>query len=204
MWIHLDPLRIWNHVFPGGWTVRLMWLTTVYPLQPSVLADVCLAVLEMRSCVGRDVAPEAAAAIGSFTTHVLYLDQHMLFFAAWIQYQNTVLGGVVRVTHKSIPQLQRIICRGGWELHPGQQELTSLGLSLPVGDSQRLPTSANWCSDFPSELVDMFHGSTISGPVFVWAPLSNSYRYKEGYSSSNVTIALNNYLSNVKHKNSEE
>lgn len=79
MWIHLDPLRIWNHVFPGGWTVRLMWLTTVYPLQPSVLADVCLAVLEMRSCVGRDVAPEAAAAIGSFTTHVLYLDQHMLF-----------------------------------------------------------------------------------------------------------------------------
>lgn len=124
------------------------------------------------------------------------------FFSSLKQMKN--FWGVVRVTHKSIPQHQRVICHGGWEQHPGQQELTSVGLSLPVGtpkDSQPLETDA---VTFLVNLVDMSYGSTISWPVFVWAPLSNSYRYKEGYSSSNVTIALNNYLSNVKHKNSED
>lgn len=83
---------------------------TIYSLQPSVPPDVYLAVLEMRPCVGRDVAPEAAPAISLFTTRVLYLDQHMPFLQLGT---DIILGGVVRVTHKSIPQLQRAICRGG-------------------------------------------------------------------------------------------
>lgn len=97
-------------------------------------------------------------------------------------------GGVIRVTHQSIPQCTQASCETLWvRAAAGRRVVTLVGLSLGGGlpkkikkDSWPVKTlDAVTCSELCGRVSRV---SSLRATIFVRALLSNGYRYKEGYS----------------------